>query len=212
MSYEKRLKNIKTVESTTEFNYKEKGSQFIGLCVPVETLEGAEQLYLSTKKKNYDATHNCFAYKLSSNQIRYSDDGEPNGTGGIRILNAIDHFDLTDVIVIVTRYFGGTKLGVGPLGKAYYNAAFEAINKNTFYEKYPFKLIKISIIAEYISVIYHLINIYKGKITSSEFDSAYIISVIIPLENEKIFASDCINQTNGKVSLEIDEKIMYFRL
>ncbi|MDZ7765436.1 MAG: YigZ family protein [Melioribacteraceae bacterium] len=96
---------------------------FIGYAAPCKNDEEAEQILEGKKKQYYDATHNCYAYKILPESIKYLDDGEPSGTAGIRILNAIQHFDLTNLIVISTRYFGGTKLGVGPLGKAYYNSA-----------------------------------------------------------------------------------------
>ncbi len=117
--------HIKTPESVSEFRTKEKGSTFISLTKGIETEEEANSYLQSVKKKYYDATHHCYSYKLVNGLYKYSDAGEPNGTAGIRIYNAQNHYELTNLITIIVRYFGGVKLGVGPLGKAYYEAASE---------------------------------------------------------------------------------------
>ena len=116
---------IKTPEGESEFRTKEKGSTFISLTKGIETEEEANSYLQSVKKKYYDATHHCYSYKLVNSLYKYSDAGEPNGTAGIRIYNAQNHYELTNLITIIVRYFGGVKLGVGPLGKAYYEAASE---------------------------------------------------------------------------------------
>ncbi|MCB9247399.1 MAG: YigZ family protein [Ignavibacteriales bacterium] len=77
---------------------------------------------------------------------KYSDDGEPNGTAGLRIYNAINHFELNNVLVVVVRYFGGTKLGVGPLGKAYYNCALEVLDSSKKSNLLNLKKLKLNII------------------------------------------------------------------
>ena len=110
---------ILTLDNFAEVTYKEKSSVFRGQVYHCETDNEAANILAQTKKKYYDATHHCFAFKLITEKFKYSDDGEPNGTAGIRILNAIEHFDLINVMVVITRYYGGTKLGFGPLGKAY---------------------------------------------------------------------------------------------
>lgn len=120
---------ILTVDNFAEVTYKEKSSVFIGQVCHCEIENEAANILKSIKKKYYDATHHCYAYKLITEQFKYSDDGEPNGTAGIRILNAIEHFNLINVIVVITRYYGGTKLGVGPLGKAYYTSAHDVLEE-----------------------------------------------------------------------------------
>lgn len=119
---------IKTIKNFNQNSFKEKGSEFIAIVNSVDNEETALNQLTEIRKKYFDATHHCYAYKLKSGEEKYSDDGEPKGTAGIRILNAIEHFDLRDVLVIVVRYFGGTKLGVGPLGKAYYNSSIDVLN------------------------------------------------------------------------------------
>ncbi|MEJ2053208.1 MAG: YigZ family protein, partial [Calditrichaceae bacterium] len=97
--------------STTNTEIKVKGSKFISAVFPVSSKEEAETVYADIKKKYYDATHNCFAYRINANNFRYSDDGEPNGTAGKPILQIIDNKGMNEILCVVTRYFGGTKLG-----------------------------------------------------------------------------------------------------
>lgn len=104
---------------------KIKSSKFIAEIVPVETRGDAESALSAIRKETYDAHHHCFAYRLSPNgsDVRAADDGEPNGTAGKPILAAIEASGMTDTLLVVTRYFGGTKLGTGGLARAYAEAA-----------------------------------------------------------------------------------------
>ena len=136
-----KIENYKTIGSFNETTLKEKSSVFNAQAYPVENEEDALQIVEKTKKKYYDATHHCYAYKLTGNKIKYSDAGEPSGTAGIRILNAINHFNMQNILVIVIRYFGGTKLGVGPLGKAYYNSVIQTLKSSRIIEKKAYKKI-----------------------------------------------------------------------
>ncbi|MGB5894590.1 MAG: YigZ family protein, partial [Ignavibacteriaceae bacterium] len=97
---------ILTVDNFAEVTYKEKSSVFIGQVYHCEMENEAANILEPIKKKYYNASHHCFAYKLISEQFKYSDDGEPNGTAGIRILNAIEHFNLINVMVVIFRYYG----------------------------------------------------------------------------------------------------------
>jgi putative IMPACT (imprinted ancient) family translation regulator len=116
-----------SVASEAEAIYKEKGSEFIARVYPVAAESECGDILSLVRKEYHDATHHTYAYRLADDTVRYSDDGEPSGTAGPRILNAIEKHDLYNVIVIVVRYFGGIKLGTGRLGKAYSTAANEVI-------------------------------------------------------------------------------------
>ncbi len=155
---------IRTIKEQTEARIKEKGSVFIAYTFPLKNPEEAEAFLTKIRKQDYDATHHCYAYKLSDLSFKYSDDGEPSGSAGLRILNAIDHFNLTNLLIVVTRYFGGTKLGVGPLGKAYYTAAENALSKCEIIQLKSY--IRIDIIAdfEYINHIHRLLSDTDSKI------------------------------------------------
>jgi uncharacterized YigZ family protein len=112
--------SYKTVKTENHDEFVEKHSRFIGYCKPVATEQEAVDFINMIKKKHWDARHNCYAYSLRDSQIRrYSDDGEPSGTAGMPILDVITKSGIVDVVVVVTRYFGGILLGTGGLVRAY---------------------------------------------------------------------------------------------
>ncbi len=191
-------KEIKTIKTTHEFQFKEKGSQFIGFAAPCRTEDEALEILESKKKQFYDATHNCYAFKVLPDYFKYSDDGEPNGTAGIRILNAIQHFDLSNIIVISTRYYGGTKLGVGPLGKAYYNSAFGVLNEMKIIRKVNFSLYELHYDFEFTKSAHHFLNTYDCKIKDNSFDQRPIISFLIKPDNTVHFKNDIQNASSDR--------------
>src|SRR5699024_6483666 len=122
-------------------------SKFIGYAKPIKTEEEAIEFINEIKKKHKDATHNVWAYTLgkSMNIQRYSDDGEPQGTAGIPTLEVIKKEDLRDVVVVVTRYFGGVKLGAGGLVRAYTKGAKVGIDAGKVVSKVLYKDVRIKI-------------------------------------------------------------------
>lgn len=127
----------KTVTDTAEGIYTEKRSKFIAIVIPVRTVEEIKQQLEIYQKKYYDARHVCYAYMLGHERknFRANDNGEPSGTAGKPILGQINSNELTDVLIIVVRYFGGIKLGTSGLIVAYKAAAAEAISHATIIEK-----------------------------------------------------------------------------
>lgn len=112
--------SYKTVKLEASDEFVEKHSRFIGYCKPVKSESEAVEFINMIKKKHWDARHNCYAYSLREGQVRrYSDDGEPSGTAGIPMLDIITKSEAVDVVVVVTRYFGGVLLGTGGLVRAY---------------------------------------------------------------------------------------------
>ena len=124
---------FKSIEENVEAEIVEKKSKFIAHIYYVESVEEAENLIKQANKKYFDARHNCYAFCINdegNNPInRFSDDGEPSGTAGAPILNILTSQNLSNVLVIITRYFGGILLGTGGLVKAYSLAVQEALNK-----------------------------------------------------------------------------------
>jgi uncharacterized YigZ family protein len=178
---------ILTVDDFVEVTHKEKSSVFIGQVYHCETDNETANILAQIKKKYYDATHHCFAYKLITEQFKYADDGEPNGTAGIRILNAIEHFDLINVMVVIIRYFGGTKLGVGPLGKAYYTSAYNVLKEAKKLEKVLFQKVIIQSDFNYISHIHRILSNNSATIENSEYkEKAIFECFIMPSELNKI--------------------------
>ncbi len=117
-----------TVSEETETQFTEKKSVFISSVFIIESTDAVDRILESIRKKYPDATHYCYAYVLNNGAIqRFSDDGEPSGTAGMPILNVINKLGITNVLVIVTRYFGGIKLGAGGLVRAYSQGAADAL-------------------------------------------------------------------------------------
>lgn len=121
---------IQTIKERVRSEIKVRGSRFIATAIPVTSKEEAMAEVEQIRKEFWDASHNCFAYQLAPNGVeyRFSDDGEPSGTAGKPILFAIQQRELFDVLVVVTRYFGGTKLGAGGLARAYAEITNDALN------------------------------------------------------------------------------------
>lgn len=124
------ISSFLTIGRSSAGEYREKGSKFIALAFPITSEDEVKTRLAEVKKKHFDARHHCYAYVLGANKNKFRayDDGEPNHSAGDPILGRIRAKNLTNVLVIVVRYFGGTKLGVGGLAAAYKTAAAEALS------------------------------------------------------------------------------------
>jgi uncharacterized YigZ family protein len=127
----------KTIKSSSEGIYKEKGSRFVSIAIPVSNQEVIKTNIDQIRKEHHLARHHCFAYMLGQERLtwRVSDDGEPSGTAGRPILGQINSYGLTNILVVVSRYFGGTLLGVSGLINAYRTAAESAITNVEIIER-----------------------------------------------------------------------------
>ncbi|NLE33885.1 MAG: YigZ family protein [Bacteroidales bacterium] len=128
----------KTIESESKGLFKDRGSRFIGIAIPVTTREEIKTRLGELKKEYHDARHHCFAWVLSPDRQawRVNDDGEPSGTAGKPILGQINSRELTNIMVVVIRYFGGTLLGVSGLINAYRTAAADALDNADIVERH----------------------------------------------------------------------------
>ena len=126
-----------TIKSPSQGIYKEKGSRFTAFTFPLTSAEEVKPIVDKIRKENHDAKHHCYAYMigLERNIWRYNDDGEPSGTAGRPILGQINSFGLTNVLIVVSRHFGGTLLGVSGLINAYKTAAASAIENSEIIER-----------------------------------------------------------------------------
>ena len=127
----------KTIQSPSKGTFKDKGSKFLAFAYPVSSEEEINVFREQLKKSYHDARHHCFAWRLGANMDRFrvNDDGEPSGSAGKPILGQIQSHDLTNVLIIVVRYFGGTLLGVGGLIRAYRSAASDALDQALIIEQ-----------------------------------------------------------------------------
>ena len=201
---------INTVEKTSEALLKEKGSEFFSYSYPIKTEVEANDLLNSLRKKFYDATHHCYAFKLSDGTIKYSDDGEPGGTAGIRILNAINHFDLNNIIVIAVRYFGGTKLGVGPLGKAYYESALECLKQSKIISQFQKQNMSVKFPFEQSNFVHKILIRYSVKILRTDYTDSPRITCTVKIESsDKLITELTANPSIGIKVNFVDESTFY---
>lgn len=197
---------IKVIKNYCKEEYKEKGSRFIALAFSVNEEDEILTILERTRKEYYDATHHCYAYKIN-NKIKYSDAGEPSGTAGIRILNAIDHYELSQILVIVVRYFGGTKLGVGGLGKAYFNSAYEVLSKAEIITKKLYQKIFINVEFHFTQKLYHLMKESESKILNVNYTDKVNFECLIDPKEVSNIISHLNDLTNGSVEISEGEKL-----
>jgi len=135
-----------SIASRSEGLFKDNGSRFIALAYPVETEEEVKAIVAGLRKEYHDARHHCYAYRLGykGDVFRASDDGEPSGSAGRPILGQIDSAGLSDVLVVVVRYFGGIKLGIPGLIRAYKTSTADALSQAEVVEKVAGKWYRVS--------------------------------------------------------------------
>jgi uncharacterized YigZ family protein len=163
---------MKTVSSPSEGLYKEKGSRFISYLYPVKDEEEIRQLLVRIRKEHHSARHHCYAWRLGTEVLssRSSDDGEPSGTAGKPILGQITANDLTNVLVIVVRYFGGILLGTGGLVQAYRSAAADAIEKSTLIPFEPVYHMEVTCSYVQLNQVYQIIHARGLQVMESKSD------------------------------------------
>lgn len=200
---------IKTIQQPSEFKLKEKGSLFLSLSEPVQTEEEALNFLQKIRKQYYDATHHCYSYKFQNGHFKYSDDGEPNGTAGIRIYNAQNHFEVTNIVTVVIRYFGGTKLGVGPLGKAYYDSAIECLSCSLIESKELFYKIEIHYDFALSKTVHHFVNKFKLIISKNDFDDKPKMTCFVKPSIQSDFTNELTAASQNKASIEQKGEFSY---
>lgn len=194
----------RTIAKAVKTSFVEKKSEFIATLVPVQTAEEAIACIEMVRRENRKARHNVYAYILRENHMtRYSDDGEPQGTAGVPVLNVLQKKELTDVCCVVTRYFGGILLGGGGLVRAYSHSAalaVEAAAIQTMVSCYPVTL-KMAY-SLYGKVSYHLPQLPILQ-QDAAFGDTVTLSLLVPEEMIESFRADMIALTNGGISIQI---------
>ena len=162
----------KTIIAPTEGIYKEKGSKFLSFAIPVSSADEVKEIVKNYRKEYYDSRHVCYAYMLGADrkEFRANDDGEPSGTAGRPILGQINSRELTNILVIVVRYFGGILLGTGGLVVAYKEATTDALDQAEVIEKTVDE--SISIVFDYVLMneVMRIIKDTNAQITSQSFE------------------------------------------
>lgn len=195
----------KTVLKIGNAVYEEKKSEFIANVFPVETEEEALKYLEQIKKEYKDARHNCFAYVIVENGVlkeRYSDDGEPSGTAGMPILEVLRREEIINVIVIVTRYFGGTLLGTGGLVRAYGKSTKDGILDAKIIEKSLYNEYRYKVPYETSGKLQFSILKNEGFIESIEYQEDVTFTVYVKLEQTKVVTDEVLEITNGNIDTE----------
>ncbi len=199
----------KTITSTAESKITIKGSKFLGYAYPVESVEDIELILHDIRKKYYDATHHCYAWQLGNGQemtFRYNDDGEPSGTAGKPIYGAIQRLDLTNVLIVSIRYYGGTKLGTGGLIRAYGQSASDTLDATKI------KTVEVGDTIEFIAsyeqhpLIMRVVNQYHLISFDQQFAENVSLTVEVDETTTQKLLGDVKNATNGSVLGKISIK------
>ena len=200
---------IRTIDEFRDVTTTIKKSNFVAQVYSIISDDELKSNLTKAKRKYYDASHHCYAYKLINGNVRYSDAGEPNGTAGIRILNAIEHFSLVNQLVIVSRIFGGIKLGIGPLGKAYYQSAFEVLNDSQISTKLLYKKVEILSEIEQTGLIYRILANHKSIVIDSEYQEKFSLSCFITSTEIESVSQKLTDLGKNKISFTIQPEFVY---
>jgi uncharacterized YigZ family protein len=197
--------HYRTVCAEVRLETKVQGSRFIGIAYPVRTKEETVDSLKAIKKEFFDATHHCYAYRLGPGgaQFRSSDDGEPGGTGGRPILAAIDRKEMSDVMVVVVRYFGGTKLGIPGLGRAYGQCADAALDAAEPLERYAMDRRVVTFPHDQTHVVMHLVSEFGARIVETNYDEDVHLTVEIRTSLTGELQRSLVERTSGNVTIHV---------
>lgn len=194
--------DYQTITGPVRIETKVRGSRFIATAMPVSSKEAAATELEKIRKEFWDATHNCYAYRLAPNGTvaRSSDDGEPSGTAGRPILSVMEGRALVDLLVVVTRYFGGTKLGAGGLVRAYGDAAGEALDAANVVIVRPTVRVDIAATYDDVGVVRRLIDTFAEEVSES-YGERVVYSAVIREDRLDDLGNELTASTNGRATI-----------
>ncbi len=203
------MDSYKTLGQYTAEEYIVKKSRFIGYAKPVKSEEDAVQFIEEIKKKHWDATHNVYAYTIKEGNIkRFSDDGEPQGTAGMPVLNVINQEGIIDCVVVVTRYFGGILLGGGGLVRAYSHSAKLAVDGAGVITLVPWLKLQADCDYSLYGKVETLVRDCGGVVIDADFTDFVKLTFKIEKETEHQFTKRLQDLTNGKLNYKFIEEII----
>lgn len=202
-----------TIKRQSKDDFEEKKSQFIGHIKRVEAEEEAKAFVQEIKSQHKMATHNCWAYVIGEkmNIQRYSDDGEPQGTAGIPILEVIKKTGIVDCAIVVTRYFGGVLLGAGGLTRAYTKGASIAIKAGGIVEKVKGVPLTIDINYDLIGKIQYICGENNWNIEDSEYGENVKVHLLLELDEAEKAIQEITEATNGKAVIKKNDEGIFFK-
>ncbi|MEG1779424.1 MAG: YigZ family protein [Oscillospiraceae bacterium] len=206
------LKPYKTIADIAVDEFVEKRSRFIGSIMPVTTEQQALEFISELKSKYWDATHNVYAYILRDGQIkRYSDDGEPQGTAGVPVLDVLQKEGLTDVAIVVTRYFGGILLGGGGLVRAYSHCAKLAVNMAQFKIMTPCTAFELEFDYSLYGKINYILPKYNAVTIDSEFGALVKMNLIIGNDAYMGFCKE-LRELTSDLTVPVYKKELFYNM
>lgn len=185
-----------------ESEYIEKRSSFLGVVEPVSSEEEARAVITAIKKQHRDARHNCWCYLIQGGAERYSDDGEPQGTAGIPMLEVFRKAGVSNAVCVVTRYFGGVLLGAGGLLRAYTKAAKDALENAGITEVIPMRELTLRCPYSLLDRIRLEITAAEAEILSTDYAADITLIVRIPETKADSFSERIFDLTSGTVKCE----------
>ena len=205
--------SYKTVKLTTSDSFEEKKSEFIGYIKRVTTEEEAKEFITEIKSKHKDARHNCWAYIIGQNKNiqRYSDDGEPQGTAGIPILEVMKKSNVTDCAIVVTRYYGGILLGAGGLTRAYTKGASIAIKAAKVVEKVKGQKLLFTMEYDMLGKIQYIFNEKNWHIEDIEYTDKVVLSTISEVSIVEEIEKEITEASSGKILISKEDQDIYFK-
>lgn len=201
------MAEYKTVRKNAQDQFVEKRSRFIGYACPVQTEQETLDFITSKKTEHWDASHNVYAYILRDGTMRFSDDGEPQGTAGMPALNVLQKEELTDCVLVVTRYFGGILLGGGGLVRAYSHAAKIAVDAGGIVTRAECSIVKIRCDYTFYGRLASLIPEQGGIVEDTAFEDVVTVKMRIPQELEPAFEARLVDLSNGTCRGEITDTV-----
>ena len=192
-------RTYRTAEHASETEYVISRSRFIGRCFPVTDESEALRILERIRKQHWDATHNCFAYRLRSGAARYSDDGEPQGTAGLPMMEVLKKRDLYDLLVVSTRYFGGILLGAGGLVRAYTRSANDAVEAAGLVSMEPCTLFSAAVAYPYRNAAWSAFERF-GTIEHTDYGEAITVSFRCRTTDADAFLTALSDRTEARVT------------
>lgn len=202
-----------TIREFGEDEFIEKKSQFIGYAKRCETDEEAKAFVTEIKNQHKQATHNCWAYTVGKNMEiqRYSDDGEPQGTAGIPILEVMKKSNVTDCAIVVTRYYGGILLGTGGLTRAYTKGASIALKAGGVVEKVDGSKLSFHMEYDMLGKIQYICGQNLWHIEDTEYSDKVIVYILTESSKIEEIEKKMIESSNGKIEITKSEEGIYFK-
>ena len=190
---------FQTIAHASEEAFVINRSRFIGRCFPVETEDAALAQLAAIRKQHYDATHNCYAYRIGTRgqTARFSDDGEPSGTAGMPMMEVLNANGITNVLCIVTRYFGGILLGAGGLVRAYARGAAEAVRAAGVLQYIPGTALEFTVEYPRYGAIEAFVRT-SAQVDALDFAEAVHIRVLVEDAAADAFCAQIVERTDGR--------------